>query len=49
MGADGSSPGGEGRLVVEGLTVNEWVGIAAGLGATLITLLLTLWFLARRR
>ena len=36
-------------LLVLGLTVNEWVGIAVGLGATLIALPLTLWVLARRR
>ena len=36
-------------LLVLGLTVNEWVGVAVGLGATLIALPLTLWFLARRR
>lgn len=36
-------------LLVLGVTVNEWVGIAVGLGATLLALPITLWLLARRR
>lgn len=36
-------------LLVLGVTVNEWVGVAVGLGATLLALPITLWLLARRR
>ena len=36
-------------LVIVGLTVNVWLGVAVGFASTLIALPLTLWLLARRR
>ena len=36
-------------LLILGLTVNVWVGVAVGFAATLIALPITLWLLARRR
>ena len=36
-------------LVILGLTVNVWLGVAVGFATTLIALPLTLWILSRRR
>ena len=36
-------------LLILGLTVNVWVGVAVGFAATLIALPITLWLLSRRR
>ena len=36
-------------LLILGLTVNVWLGVAVGFAATLIALPLTIWLLARRR
>ncbi len=36
-------------LVILGLTVNVWLGVAVGFATTLIALPLTLWLLSRRR
>ncbi len=36
-------------LLILGLTVNVWVGVAVGFAATLVALPITLWLLSRRR
>ena len=36
-------------LLILGLTINVWVGVAVGFAATLIALPITLWLLSRRR